>query len=194
MRNKVIPCQRDFIGTVVLLLLLPLGGGAVLTAFGQTWTELGDAGELPETAQWTAGTGSLTEIHGSCPGGDRDMFVITVTDAAHFKAWVSKGGDTKLGIFTTSGDGIVMNDDTRVPNSGRSTLDFTQNGISLSNGTYILGLLNAGQMWANEGGRIWNNQGPNGEWDDQRPPDGPGAPGPVTEYLGNVDSGNSSPI
>lgn len=171
---------------------LPLACVFALTLSAQTWTEVGDAGELPETAQWTAGTGALTEIQGRCPGGDRDMFVIAVTDAAHFKAWVTKGGDTKLGLFTTGGNGIVMNDDTRVPNSGRSTLDFTQNGIPLSNGIYILALLNAGQMWANDQGGIWNNQGPNGEWDDQRPPDGPGAPGPVTEYIGNVDGGNSS--
>ena len=183
------PCIRDFLRTAAVL---PLACGAALTVSGQTWTEVGDAGELPDTAQWTAGSGTLTQIKGRCPGGDHDMFVIAVTDAARFKAQVTQGGDTKLAVFTTTQDGIVFNDDTRVPNSGKSTLDFTQNGIPLTNGIYILALLNAGQMWANDAGGVWINQGPAGEWDDQRAPDGPGAPGPVTQYIGNVDGGNAS--
>jgi hypothetical protein len=189
MQNPSLSVIRCVFRSAVLLSLVC---GAALTLSGQTWNEVGDAGEFPDTAQWTAGTGALTQIKGQCPGGDHDMFVIAVTDAAHFKAQVTQGGDTKLGLFTLDGTGIVMNDDTRVPNSPLSIVDFTQNGIPLSNGTYVLALLNAGQMWANEAGRIWNNQGPNGEWDDQRSPDGPGAPGPVTEYVGNVDAGNSS--
>lgn len=175
----------------IMAALMALSGTAAVTS-GQIWTEVGDAGELPETAQWTAGIGALTQIKGRCGKGDHDMFVVSVTDAAHFKAIVTQGGDTKLGLFHTNGDGIGFNDDTRVPNLPTSTLDFTQNGIPITNGTYIVAILNASQMWANDAGAIWNSQGPNGEWDDQRTPDGPGAPGPVTQYIGNADA-NSDP-
>jgi len=157
--------------------------GAANLACGQIWTEIGDAGDYPTNAQVTAGIGALLQIQGSCPKGDHEMYVIAVTNAAIFKAAVTapKGNDTLMALFDTNGMGIVMNDDTPVPYDGLSTLDFSKNGIPLSNGTYILAMMSSGQMWTSDGGNIWNRQ----PWDDQRAPDGDGAAQPMTGNWGS---------
>jgi hypothetical protein len=51
------------------------------------WTEIGDAGDLPGTAQITWGSGTLDKISGSIlPSKDLDMFLIYICDPAGFSA------------------------------------------------------------------------------------------------------------
>lgn len=162
---------------------------AVCQAFaqvsGQVWTEIGDAGDYVTNAQLTAGVGALTQIKGTCLIGDRDLYMIAVTNAAIFKAAVTapSGNDTLMGLFDTNGMGVAFNDDTPVPYNGLSTLDFSKNGLPLSNGLYILGLMSSGQMWTSDAGNIWNRQ----PWDDQRAPDGEGKDLPMTGYWGTAE-------
>ncbi|MEN3000793.1 MAG: DVUA0089 family protein [Armatimonadota bacterium] len=83
-----------------------------LSAQAQTWTEQGDAGDLPETAQST-GSGSLTEIQGSLGASDVDMYAIYISDPANFSASTVGGAtwDTQLWLFDSDGKGVVHNDD-----------------------------------------------------------------------------------
>lgn len=95
-----------------------------LVAIGeaQVWNEVGDAGDLPATAQSVAGSSSqpLTRIIGATnwSGGDRiDMYQIYITDPVGFEAWTSAAGggvaiwDTRLYLFDESGRGLLANDD-----------------------------------------------------------------------------------
>jgi hypothetical protein len=95
------------------------------------WNEIGDAGQLPATAQVTmaAGDSPLTAIFGTIdtmgPNGDVDMFKIRINDPAHFSAsTVNAFGtltDTKLFLFDANGKGVYANDDAST-STVRSTL------------------------------------------------------------------------
>ncbi|MCS6919126.1 MAG: hypothetical protein NZM28_05100, partial [Fimbriimonadales bacterium] len=76
------------------------------------WTEVGDAGDLPETAQAT-GTGALSSIQGSLGTDDVDMYAIFIPDPASFSASTVGGAtwDTQLWLFDSDGKGVVFNDD-----------------------------------------------------------------------------------
>lgn len=90
-------------------ILLPiLFGTSLLTA--QTWTEAGDAGQLPGAAQIVAGSTALTTINGTL-GGDVDMFLIQIDSPAAFTAACAPGLDTVLWLFDENGLGVVANDD-----------------------------------------------------------------------------------
>jgi uncharacterized Zn-binding protein involved in type VI secretion len=92
------------------------------TALAQVdWTEQGDAGDLPETAQST-GNGALAQIQGNLSADDVDMYAIYITDPANFSASTVGGAtfDTQLWLFDSDGKGVVFNDDavgTTVPQS-----------------------------------------------------------------------------
>jgi hypothetical protein len=87
-------------------------GALTLSASAQTWTEQGDAGDLPETAQST-GSGTLSQIQGSLDVNDVDMYAIYITDPANFSASTVGGAtfDTQLWLFDSDGKGVVFNDD-----------------------------------------------------------------------------------
>jgi hypothetical protein len=175
--------HHSVFGRVVVFTLLV--GGAVAGAWGQIWTEIGDAGDYTTNAQVTAGIGALTRITGSCPQGDHDMYLISITNASLFRAAITApaGNDTLMGLFDTNGMGIVFNDDTPVPYNGLSTIDFSKNGLPLNNGVFILAMMSSGQMWTSDLGNIWNRQ----PWDDQRAPDGDGKDMPMTGYWGSPE-------
>jgi len=94
---------------------------AVLAAFifssalpATIWTEIGDAGSLPGTAQRTAGAGPLTEIRGLINHTlDADMFQIFITGGGAFSASTigGTGLDTQLFLFSAPGFGVYANDD-----------------------------------------------------------------------------------
>ena len=91
------------------------------TALAQVWSEQGDAGDLPETAQST-GNGALAQIQGNLSADDVDMYAIYITDPANFSASTVGGAtfDTQLWLFDSDGKGVVFNDDavgTTVPQS-----------------------------------------------------------------------------
>jgi hypothetical protein len=99
-------------GLAALLALTPAAPAGV-------WVEMGDAGQLPATAQTTIvnGTGlSLDFIRGTLSNNqDVDMYRIFINDPAQFSATtVGQPGtflDTQLFLFSASGLGIEANDD-----------------------------------------------------------------------------------
>jgi hypothetical protein len=87
------------------------------TALAQVdWTEQGDAGDLPETAQAT-GTDTntpLSSISGSLDANDVDMFAIYIADPSAFRAETNTSTtnfDSQLWLFDVNGNGIVHDDD-----------------------------------------------------------------------------------
>jgi MYXO-CTERM domain-containing protein len=90
--------------------------GAAASAFGQTYNEASDAGDMPGTAQGAVGLGALTDIFGACATRlDADMYVINISNPAAFSATtnVAPGTmtDTTLYLFNLDGTGIAKNDD-----------------------------------------------------------------------------------
>jgi len=90
-------------------------------AFGdpsETHSESGDAGDLPPSAQIPGGSGPLTSNTGLMNHlTDVDMYRICITDPDSFVAATTNdfGGDgafdTRLYLFTSSGEGVYHNDD-----------------------------------------------------------------------------------
>lgn len=82
------------------------------------YTEVGDAGALPATAQTTTdSTQTFNEIKGtlSPPTGDSvDMFKIYISGGGNFSAQTVGGAafDTELYLFDSTGMGVYANDDT----------------------------------------------------------------------------------
>ena len=112
------------------------------------WTETGDAGALPDTAQFTlgAGAGPLTSISGTLSATDltqEDMFVIQVTDPLAFSAttvgMVGTLEDMQLFLFDAVGRGVYANDDAG-PFTGRSTLPTDRPPGPLTPGLYFLAI------------------------------------------------------
>jgi len=108
-----------------------LSGIGVGTAGAAVLVEVGDAGDLPGTAQSSEGvepfgtpldaiTGEITD------GFDNDMFKIHISDPANFSATTTNGGttvpDTMLYLFDENGLGVLANDDTDATTNFTSTL------------------------------------------------------------------------
>jgi len=80
------------------------------------WSEQGDAGDLPETAQAT-GTDTdtpLSSISGALDENDVDMFAIYIADPSAFQAETNTSTtdfDSQLWLFDANGNGIVHDDD-----------------------------------------------------------------------------------
>ena len=87
------------------------------TALAQVdWTEQGDAGDLPETAQATGTDTStpLSSISGALAADDVDMFAIYIADPSAFQAETNTATtnfDSQLWLFDVNGNGIVHDDD-----------------------------------------------------------------------------------
>jgi hypothetical protein len=87
------------------------------TALAQVdWTEQGDAGDLPETAQATGTDTStpLSSISGALAADDVDMFAIYIADPSAFQAETNTETtdfDSQLWLFDVNGNGIVHDDD-----------------------------------------------------------------------------------
>ena len=87
------------------------------TALAQVdWTEQGDAGDLPETAQATGTDTStpLSTISGALAADDVDMFAIYIADPSAFQAETNTDTtdfDSQLWLFDVNGNGIVHDDD-----------------------------------------------------------------------------------
>jgi hypothetical protein len=163
--------------------------GALLPASayaGPIWAEVGDAGQLPGTAQIVSG-GPLTNITGSfSSSGDADMYQFTITAPGLFSATtVGTGGtlaDTQLFLFDAAGMGVAANDDF----SGfRSTLP-VGNALyaSLAPGTYYLAISGFDANPVSVGGLIFPNTftGVHG-------PTGPGGASPVSSWSGATSTG-----
>jgi hypothetical protein len=113
------------------------------TALAQVdWTEQGDAGDLPETAQAT-GTDTntpLSSISGALAADDVDMFAIYIADPSAFRAetnTTTTNFDSQLWLFDVNGNGIVHDDDSA--GSFRSRITNANNCIS-GPGTYYIAI------------------------------------------------------
>ena len=151
-------------------------------AYGQIWNEVPDAGELPGTAQTPIGSGPLTTIFGN-RSGDADMYLIHIPNPAagfYARTWPNSSGDTQLWLFDLAGNGVTFNDDD-VGLLSRITGQFLSGP-----GDYYLAISSYNYDALNAGGQlIWNNT----PFGTERPPDGPGAPGPVAGWSGASGSG-----
>lgn len=94
------------------LTALALGIVGLTNAPAQTWTEIGDAGELLANYQNAYGTGALTAINGSITSNNADLFGIIISNPAIFSATTSGAlSDPQLFLFRLDGTGILGNDD-----------------------------------------------------------------------------------
>ncbi|HEX7879858.1 MAG TPA: hypothetical protein VF720_10635, partial [Candidatus Eisenbacteria bacterium] len=165
--------------TPAILLL----AGWILTpalATAASWSEQGDAGDLPATAQITAGAGGLTQITGSLPSdADIDMYCFRVTDRASFFAFRICAGiaEPDLWLFDQNGAGIELNDGCMFSQTNLSA------GFVPTNGLYYLAVSLSDRDARNAGGQIiWNSPSQSAP----RAPDGPGAPGPLVSWGGSA--------
>jgi hypothetical protein len=113
------------------------------TALAQVdWSEQGDAGDLPETAQAT-GTDTntpLSSISGALDANDVDMFAIYIADPSAFRAetnTTTTNFDSQLWLFDVNGNGIVHDDDSA--GSLRSRITNANNCIP-GPGTYYIAI------------------------------------------------------
>ncbi len=110
MPNKFLQSFFAFSATALL---------AVSSAHAVVYTEIGDAGQLPGTAQGTGGGNlALTQIFGSLlNAGDIDLFAINISNPALFSASTvnmltgTGGADTALFLFDAQGRPVYANDD-----------------------------------------------------------------------------------
>jgi len=154
---------------------------AARPAVATLWTEAGDAGDLPATAQVPHGAGTLTAIAGSLgPGGDADLYLIQIVDPMAFEASTCSGvADTQLWLFARDGTGITFDDDD--PDCG--VLSTITGAHVPAGGSYVLAV--SAYDWDAldpEGRVIWLDA----PFDVERAPDGPGAPGPLAAWGGTA--------
>lgn len=146
---------------------------------GGPWNEQGDAPELMP-GQSSSGTGLLQSINGSISGPDDvDLYCIRIDDPGQFQASTVGGAtfDTQLFLFDAGGMGVTHNDDAPAGGSQSRITGQSVPGAGiyyLAIGAYNRDPLNPAAL------PIWNNLPHNVE----RTPDGPGAPGPLTQWQG----------
>ena len=87
------------------------------SASAGTWTESGDAGNTPGTAQNSTGAGTLTTIYGSLNvATDTDVYKIYISDTASFSITMvgtalSGDNDTELYVLDSLGHLLFSDDD-----------------------------------------------------------------------------------
>jgi hypothetical protein len=151
-------------------------------AAAQDWTEVGDAPALiPGQAVVGPPGTDVGFIHGSFLGADDvDLFQIFINRPDNFNANMVDltSADTQLFLFDINGNGVTHNDDNVVPGVGltsRLTDQFVNDP-----GIYYLGVTQYNNDPLNPSGDlIWNNT----PFRSERPPDGPGAPGPLNSWT-----------
>ncbi len=102
--------KKFFVVALVFLLWLWLP----LDAKSAAWVEVGDAGQLPDSAQGIIGVKPLTEITGSINNvNDIDMYKLMITDPVNFTASTvgGVGFDTALWLFDSGGSAVIADDD-----------------------------------------------------------------------------------
>jgi hypothetical protein len=165
-----------------------VGGSAVFAfvAGAQTWVEVGDAGELPSTAQEITGTGPLAAISGRNGGDDTDMFLLQIVDPAAFRATTVDlvDWDTQLWLFRPDGMGVVLDDDEEAGETAQSTLT---NRFVMSPGPYLLAISEFDRDPFDAGSQLlWENE----PFRRERRPDGPGAANPIAAWDGKTQGGH----
>jgi hypothetical protein len=172
---------------------------AVVTTFvlhaasrADIWMEVGQAGQLPATAQYVNGMGALDGIQGALPTPNTvNMYAFAITDPAAFSATtVGTPGtlvDTQLFLFDSSGLGVYSNDDANGATK-RSTLPAGNPNGPIKPGLYFLAIssFDRSPVSAPTNGLIF----PNFPFTGVFGPTGPGGANPVTDFQGGgVGSG-----
>jgi hypothetical protein len=143
------------------------------------WTEIGDAGALPGTAQAITGSGPLLSITGTMNDPDVDMYQICIYDPAGFSAYAT-GWDPQLFLFDHSGMGVYANDD-----GGTGWDAFLPAGDTYSPtapGMYYLAISEWDLDAYSIGGLIF----PTTPFDLAQGPTGPGGGSPVSSWSGGT--------
>ena len=127
-----------------------------VTAVAGVWVEVGDAGQLPATAQGGPGVvldtifGDLTEFE------DVDLYRIYIPDPLLFSAYtvedVFNVPDPKLFLFTEAGRGVYAVDD---DNGTQARFPLGDPFGLLTAGNYLLGISRFGFHPLSAGGRIF---------------------------------------
>ena len=164
----------------VLMLLFTTGTASAAGA----WAEVGQAGDLPATAQVTVGAGPLTQITGSLlVPDDKDMYRIFIDAGGGFSAVVAStvpSDDTKLYLFRSDGRGILGDDDS----AGVGVLSALPLGhpalASLSAGPYYLAISDYDFLPVSSTGAIFPSGNLVG-------PTGPGGANPIIGWTNDVN-------
>ena len=155
---------------ICCVLTVAIAGSNALGA----WTEIGDAGDLPGTAQVVTGTGPLDTIVGTI-SGDVDMYQIYIASPAAFSAYAT-GLDPMLFLFDQAGMGVYGDDD-----SGLGLDAFLPAGDTYSPttpGIYYLAIAPFYNMPSSSSGEIFTFTYPT------LIPTGPGIGNPVSSWSG----------
>jgi hypothetical protein len=167
-------------GAAGLLLLATAALTAPVSA--QTWAEVGDAGDLPATAQAPSGSPGLTAITGTISSGsDADLFQIFLLGGPFSATTVGTPGtlgDTQLFLFDSAGMGLLGNDDAV---GLRSTIS----SGSLPAGSYYLGITGFNRDPISAGGLIFPST-----FSGQHGPTGPGGAQPLVAWSGGSSAGS----
>jgi hypothetical protein len=150
-----------------------------------TWTEQGDAGDLPGTAQACTGDGPLTQIVGSLGTGDVDVYQIHVCDPANFSATTVGGAyfDTRLYLFDSAGNGVSFNDE----EPGDTSQSVLSSAFVASEGVYYLAISAGGKFPVDRlNHNIWQDEPAVAE----RQPDGEAAGNPLAGWSGWPQGGD----
>jgi len=153
--------------------------------FPPNHSEVGDAGNLPGTAQDPGGVGPLTSIAGAGGGGDEDMYRICITNPSAFSATTVAMAtfDTQLFLFDSTGRGVYSNDD--VSPTLESLLPAGDVNSPTAVGIYFLAINSFDNEAQNAGGLIFNNIG----FTTVNGPTGPGGANPITSWNGGGGPG-----
>lgn len=164
---------------VALVALAPMAWAS--TALAALWAEVGNAGDLPATAQVPAGVGALTSISGALGSDtDADMYRIWVTGGGTFSATTVGGAsfDTQLFLFYSSGMGVYANDDSA--GGLQSTLPASNLLTPAAAGIYYLAISGYDRDPESPGGLIF----PTSPFTDVHGPTGAGGGSPISGWSG----------
>lgn len=149
---------------------------SIPTVRGDSFAEVGDAGQLPGTAQSTVGN-PLNTITGAIGTlGDVDMFAIFIDGSVPFFATTVGSAllDPQLFLFDSSGMGVIGTDDP----FDLTTLQATLTDTALPAGIYYLAINSFNDQPTSVSGLIF--PGSNGVVG----PTGPGGGDPITGWSG----------
>jgi len=152
--------------------------------------EVGDAGNLPGTAQDPGGVGPLTSITGNAGGFDEDMYRICITNPFGFSATTvgMASFDTQLFLLDSTGRGVYSNDDFPGGAPFHSLLPPGDPNSPTAVGIYFIAINGFDNEAQNAGGLIFANA----VFTDVNGPTGPGGADPITSWDGNDFSATGS--
>ncbi len=181
------------LGKTVSLGVAICAASAMVASAGPEWPEMGDAGDLPMSAQQPLGGGTLSKISGGLNGGAllrggdfQDLYLINIVSPGMFSATTNPAGggstsfDSQLFLFDMTGIGLLTNDDSGV-GTGHSTLTGTTSDgtvVLTMPGMYILGISGFDSDPESAAGPIF----PMGPREDVLPASGAGGMGTLTGW------------